>query len=123
MGSSKIQILLADDDTDLRETLVAHLAEQGYEVITASDGNEAIPLIYGREFNLVILDLRMPYIDGFAVLQFIKTTFPSTKVIVFTAYADLYNVMRCKELGADEVVTKPYELQELFNSIRALTEK
>ena len=112
--ADKLQVLIAEDDNQLRETLAQHLSEEGYEVVTAANGNDAIPLLYGREFHLVVLDLKMPYIDGFQVLKVVKSTFPRTKVIILTAYADLTNITKCKELGADEVIGKPFNLSRLF---------
>jgi len=114
------RILVVEDDELLRETLVAELIEQGYEVRTAASGNEAIPITYGVELDLIILDIKMPYIDGFEVLKFVKGTFPLTKVIVLTAYADLTNIEKCKKLGADEVIGKPYDLGYLFDIIQTL---
>ena len=121
--SSKIQILVAEDEEQLRNTLALHLSDKGYEVTTAASGNEAIPLIYGREFSVVVLDLKMPYIDGFEVLKFVKTTFPQTKVVILTAYGDLKNVTKCKELGADEVIGKPYNFADLFAVVDELIKK
>ena len=118
--ASKLQVLVTEDDLQLRETLAQHLTEEGYDVFTAADGNEAIPMLHGRQFHLVILDLSMPYIDGFQVLQFIKATFPTTKVVVVTAYADLKNIKKSRELGADEVIGKPYNLAHLFEVIEKL---
>lgn len=119
--SSNISILIAEDEAQIRDTLSALLADHGYVVTAAADGNEAIPLFYGREFHLVVLDLKMPYIDGFEVLKFIKSTFPNTKVIVLTAYGDLANIERCRRLGADEVIGKPFNVSELVDTIEMLT--
>lgn len=122
MTNNKINLLVVEDDDQLRESLRRHLSEQNYTVSTASNGNEAIPLLYGRGFKLVVLDLKMPYLDGFKVLQFIKSTFPDVKVIVLTGYGDLTNIQKCKSLGADEIINKPYDLEHLFDSVRHLTE-
>jgi CheY-like chemotaxis protein len=121
--AEKARILVAEDDDLQRETLVALLSDEGYDVREASSGNDAIPLIYGVEFNLVILDLKMPYIDGFEVLKFIKGTFQKTKVIVLTAYGDLINIEKCRKLGADEVIGKPFNLGDLFTTIREVMKK
>jgi DNA-binding response OmpR family regulator len=118
--AESIQILVTEDEPQLRDSVALLLREQGYEVMVASSGNEAIPLIYGRQFNLVVLDLKMPYIDGFEVLTFIKSTFPGTHVIVLTAYADLTNVEKCRRLGADEVIGKPYNFGYLLSAIDRL---
>ncbi|MBI5020219.1 MAG: response regulator [Ignavibacteriales bacterium] len=111
------KILVVDDDRQLREILASELTEQGYDIREASSGYEAIPLAYGIAFKLIILDLKMPYIDGFDFLKFSKRTFPKTKVIVLTAYADLTNIQKCKDLGADEVIGKPYEMGYLLYNI------
>ena len=114
------RILVVEDDNLLRMSLVQQLAGQGYDVLEASNGNEAIPMLHGAEYTLIVLDLKMPYIDGFEVLKFVKGTFPKTKVIVLTAYADLTNIEKCKALGADDVIGKPYDLEHLFNTIDTL---
>lgn len=119
----KIQILVAEDDEQVRESLVSHLSEIGYNISSAASGNEAIPLLYGKEFNVVVLDLKMPYIDGFEVLKLIKSSFLKTKVIILTAYGDLKNITRCKELGADEVIEKPYGLTDLFDTIEEVMKR
>ena len=120
MTTEKINILVVEDDNLLRESLQRHLSEQNYDVLTASNGNEAIPLIYGRKFRLIVLDLKMPYLDGFQVLRFVKATFPDTKVIVLTGYGDLANVQKCRGLGADEIMDKPYNLEILYDTIHQL---
>jgi CheY-like chemotaxis protein len=118
--ADKQRVLVVEDDAQLRQTLASQLITEGYDVREASSGNEAIPMIHGAEYQLIILDLRMPYIDGFEVLKFIKATFPRTRVIVLTAYADLMNFRKCKELGADEVIGKPYDLEYLFETIKTI---
>jgi len=120
MDKEKINLLIVEDDDQLRESLQRHLSDQNYDVSTASNGNEAIPLLYGRGFRAIVLDIKMPYLDGFKVLQFIKSTFPDIKVIVLTGYGDLTNIQKCRSLGADEIINKPYNLENLFDTIRRL---
>jgi len=119
----KIKILVVEDDQQQRDYLYQLLSEAGHDVRKASSGNEAIPLTLGAEFHLVIVDLKMPYIDGFEVLKFMKGTFPKTKLIVLTAYGDLINIEKCKKLGADEVIGKPYEIEYLFMAIDGMFKK
>ncbi len=114
----KARILVVEDDEQQRESMVENLTNLGYDVREASSGNDAIPLLYGTSFNLVLLDLKMPYIDGLEVLKFVKGTFPKTKVIIITAYGDLTNIERCKKLGADDVVEKPYNFEYLMAILR-----
>lgn len=118
----KQQILVVEDDNMIRETLTQQLANMGYAVRSATNGNEAIPIIHGRAYDAIILDLKMPYIDGFGVLQFVKATYPETKVIILTAYDGIKNTEKCKELGADEIIGKPYDLEYLFFRLKDLLE-
>ena len=122
MMNEKINILIVEDDKQIRDDLAEHLTNEGYETRSASDGNEAIPLIHGRSYHAIILDLKMPYIDGFGVLQFVKSTYPRTKVIILTAYGDIANIEKCKAMGADEIIGKPYDLEYLFYSLKNLVE-
>jgi DNA-binding response OmpR family regulator len=121
MTPEQQQILVVEDDDEIRRTIIDHLGDAGFNVRGTSNGNEAIPLMHARYFSTLILDLKMPYIDGFAVLQFSKATFPDTRVIIVTAYADLKNIMKCKSLGADAVIGKPFDLEELDTAIIPLT--
>jgi len=118
--TDKIQILVVEDEDQIRESLIIHLSGEGYEASGAANGNEAIPLIHGKEFHIIVLDLKMPYIDGLDVLKFIKSTFPQTKVIILTAYADMKTTTKCRELGADEVIGKPYDLEFLMATIERM---
>jgi two-component system OmpR family response regulator len=119
----KAQILVAEDNDQIRESLIRLLSREEFEVSGAANGNEAIPLIYGREFQIVVLDLKMPYIDGFEVLKFIKSTFPQTKVIILTASRDVKSIEQCRALGADQVIGKPYDLESLLETIEGMLEK
>jgi CheY-like chemotaxis protein len=119
----KQKILVVDDNALLRTSLVPQLSGQGYDVRQASSGNDAIPMLHGGAYDLILLDLKMPYIDGFEVLKFVKGTFPNIKVVVVTAYADLTNVQKCRKLGADDVIGKPYNLEYLFKTIERVLKR
>lgn len=113
-----ISILLVDDEDAIRDILTGELSANGYVVETASDGDEAIARIRIKSFDLAILDIKMVRVQGLEVLKFIKTNFPATKVIMLTAYADLKSAMDSKKLGADDFLTKPYDLGELIATIQ-----
>jgi DNA-binding NtrC family response regulator len=115
--SDKNCILVVDDNDSLRKTLSRELSENGYIVFSAANGREAINLVEGEKIDLVLLDIKMPELDGFEVLKYIKTKFPSLKVIMLTAYADLKNAMLSKKLGADDFTSKPFDLVDLFSTI------
>ena len=117
-------ILVVDDEEALRTVLSSELSGEGYHVETASDGDEAIATIQKNSvFDLVLLDIKMPRVDGFEVLKFIKQTTPQIKVIMLTAFADLKNAIESKKLGAEDFISKPYDLVDLLTTIeRVLSE-
>ncbi|HLX11361.1 MAG TPA: response regulator [Bacteroidota bacterium] len=116
-------ILVVDDEEALRTVLSSELASEGYVVDTASDGDEAITTLTGKTFDLVLLDIKMPRVDGFEVLKFIKKNSPVVKVIMLTAFADLKNAIESKKLGAEDFISKPYDLVDLLTTIeRVLSE-
>ena len=120
--AEKNSILVVDDEDALRTVLSSELESEGYVVATAADGDDAISVLQGKSFDLVLLDIKMPRVDGFEVLRFIKERYPATKVIMLTGFADLKNAIESKKLGAEDFVSKPYDLVDLLTTIeRVLT--
>lgn len=116
-------ILVVDDEEALRTVLSSELSGEGYQVDSASDGDEAISTLQSKKFDLVLLDIKMPKVDGFEVLKFIKKNNPDMKVIMLTAFADLKNAIESKKLGAEDFISKPYDLVDLLTTIeRVLSE-
>jgi len=123
MATKKSSILVVDDEDALRTVLSSELMNEGYEVRSANDGDEAITEIQKTPFDLVLLDIKMPRMNGFEVLKFIKESHPKTKVVMLTGFADLKNAIESKKLGADDFVSKPYDLVDLLTTIeRVLSE-
>lgn len=121
--ADKNRILVVDDEDALRTVLTSELSGEGYDVETAADGDEAINIVQNEKFDLVLLDIKMPKVDGFEVLKFIKEKFPAVKVIMLTGFADLKNAIESKKLGAEDFVSKPYDLVDLLTTIeRVLSE-
>lgn len=121
--ATKSRVLIVDDEDALRTILSSELASAGYEVATASDGEEGITEVKNRKFDLVLLDIKMPKLDGFEVLKFIKKEHPAVKVIMLTGFADLKNAIESKKYGAEDFVSKPYDLVDLLTTIeRVLSE-
>jgi len=121
--AEKSHILVVDDEDALRSVLSNELISAGYEVATAADGDEAVSKVQNKKFDLVLLDIKMPGMDGFDVLKFIKKTFPAMKVIMLTGFADLKNAIESKKHGAEDFVSKPYDLVDLLTTIeRVLSE-
>jgi len=121
MATSSVRrpLILAVDDEPLclralRDTLMAG----GYRVIPATSGREALAMLEEREPDLVILDLRMPDLNGHEVCERIRT-FSTVPVIVVTALAQEADKVRALDLGADDYVTKPYSVNELLARVRA----
>ncbi len=111
------RILVVDDDNSFRKILVEELEEEKYEVLSAGDGDKAISILNEEVFDLILLDIRMPRVDGFEVLRFVKERKPVTKVIMITGFADLKNAIESKKLGAEDFVSKPYDLVDLLTTI------
>jgi CheY-like chemotaxis protein len=119
---AKNRILVVDDEEALRVVLSAELEGEGYQVTSASDGQEAINVLTTKEFDLILLDIKMPNVDGFEVLKFVKERWPQTKVVMLTGFADLKNAIESKKLGAEDFVSKPYDLVDLLTTVeRVLT--
>ncbi len=123
---SKPKVLVVDDEEALRFLLASELEAEAFEVQSAGDGDEAIDLVrrkseQGDRFDVVLLDIKMPRVDGFEVLKYVKSNIPETKVIMLTAYADVKNAIESLRLGASDFVSKPYDLDDILTSInRAL---
>jgi DNA-binding NtrC family response regulator len=115
--SEKMKILVVDDEDALRTVLSAELNSEGYEVGTAADGMEAVAELQKKNYDLVLLDIKMPNMNGFEVLKVIKEKHPGTRVIMLTGFADLKNAIESKKLGAEDFVSKPYDLVDLLTTI------
>ncbi|MCI0706363.1 MAG: response regulator [Ignavibacteriae bacterium] len=114
---AKNRILVVDDEEALRTVLGSELEGEGYVVQMAGDGDEAIKILESNAFDLILLDIKMPTVDGFEVLKFIKQKHPLSKVIMLTGFADLKNAIESKKLGAEDFVSKPYDLVDLLTTV------
>jgi DNA-binding NtrC family response regulator len=113
----KSTILVVDDEEALRTVLSSELVNEGYDVNTAADGDDAVRELGMKPFDLVLLDIKMPRMNGFEVLKHIKENHAKTKVVMLTGFADLKNAIESKKLGADDFVSKPYDLVDLLTTI------
>jgi DNA-binding NtrC family response regulator len=119
----KSSVLVVDDEDALRTVLSNELTNEGYDVTNAADGDDAIGELQKSAFDLILLDIKMPRMNGFEVLKFVKEHHPTTKVVMLTGFADLKNAIESKKLGADDFVSKPYDLVDLLTTIeRVLSE-
>ena len=91
--SQKNRLLVVDDEESLRTVLCSELVSEGFKVQNAGDGDEAIEILNKEEFDLVLLDIKMPRVNGFDVLKHVKEKHPATKVVMLTGFADLKNAI------------------------------
>ena len=112
-------ILLVDDDAALLEVMSIVLASEGYRVVTAADGAEALREVGREGLNLVVLDVMLPRISGFEVLKKIREK-SDVPVVMLTAKSQSVDKVVGLELGADDYITKPFDTKELLARIRAI---
>ena len=115
------RVLIVDDEIQICENLTKILVKKGYAVFEAHNGMEALERLRGQDVEVVLLDMRMPVMDGITALKRIKEDFPDTVVIMVTAISDKAVVESCIEAGAFGYLDKPINLQDVFREIdRAL---
>lgn len=118
-SDSKQRILVADDEASIRRILETRLKMQGYDVVTAEDGEEAVDVYNKTNPDLVILDVMMPKMDGYGVTREIRRT-SDVPIIVLTALGDVSERITGLELGADDYVIKPFSPKELEARVKAV---
>lgn len=114
------RMLVVDDKANMRELLETAFSERGFDVTTASSGDEAIDLLSERLFDVVITDLSMPGKDGLAVLKASKSIAADTEVIIITAYGTIETAVEAMRLGACDFITKPFKLAEIERKVEKL---
>lgn len=112
------RILVVDDEKNIVDIIKYNLKKEGYDVITAGDGEEAIKLNEEFEPDLILLDLMMPKLDGYAACRKIREKY-DTPIIMLTARAEEVDKVLGLELGADDYVTKPFGTRELMARVKA----
>ncbi|WP_260291786.1 sigma-54-dependent transcriptional regulator [Sedimenticola hydrogenitrophicus] len=114
--------LIVDDDRAIRRTLELHLIEEGFEVLTAEDGLRGVELALQEPVDMVLLDLRLPKLDGFEALQQIKRKKPGLPVVMITAYDDMHTAIEAIRLGAIDHLGKPLDLDQLDEVITKISD-
>jgi len=113
----KIRILIVDDEKEFVDSLAERLSMRDYDVTTSLSGEEAIEKVKGYNFDVVILDVAMPGMDGVAALREIKRIKPLTEVLMLTGNATVETSIEGMKLGALDYVLKPCEIEELVSKI------
>ncbi len=117
------RILIADDEEPICTRLQEEFIAEGYAVEAANDGKQALSLSRKSQFDLAIIDIVMPEMDGIAVLKCIKQESPTTKVIMLTGYPNVYHAIESKKHGAEEFMGKPFSIDELKQMVRYLLDE
>lgn len=116
--NQKKTILIVDDDVDLLENTAFLIKSSGYDVITAQNGSEAVQKYKEMNPNLVLMDVRMPIMDGYDAFFKIKQYDSQAKVILITAYAqDEQKLLKAKNLNLIDAISKPYTIEQLEDAI------
>jgi two-component system response regulator (stage 0 sporulation protein F) len=113
------RILIVDDEQSVRDVLSEYFTEQGYEVATAEDGNNALSVLKHHRPDLVLLDVRMPGLDGVQTLRRLREEAPAVSVIMVTANDDLALARDTLKLGAIDYVSKPFDFAHLERAVMA----
>ena len=118
-----MRILLVEDEENIRKMVKANLEMEGYEVVTASNGRDAIKYNQEQHFDLMILDVMMPEINGFQVCQQVRLTNRDVPIIFLTAKDGAADRVEGLKLGADDYLTKPFNLEELLLRVQKLIDR
>lgn len=115
-----MRLLLVEDDLILKDGLERSFTKSGYAVDVMTDGESANKLLSYQEYDVIVLDLGLPKLDGFELLKRLRSRGNKTPVLILTALDDTQNRVKGLDLGADDYLAKPFELAELEARIRAL---
>ncbi|MBQ6221139.1 MAG: response regulator transcription factor [Solobacterium sp.] len=117
------KILITDDEPKIREMIRKYAQYEGFDVTEAADGMEAVELCTERNFDLVIMDIMMPNLDGFSAVKEIRRIRPQIAVIMLSALGEEYDKVHGFDLGVDDYVVKPFSGKELMMRIHAILKR
>ncbi len=115
---SKGRVLVVDDEAMLVENLAAAARDEGYEADAASNGREALELLQKNRYELIVTDLKMPQLDGAALMDRVATMGNPPQIIAITGYASLEAAVDCLRKGASDFLVKPFEVEDFLESVR-----
>ena len=118
-----MKVLIAEDDRAVRESLVRAMHLEGYEVATANDGAAALESVRAESPDIAVLDVSMPAVDGLTVCRVLRSEGNTLPILMLTARTEPSDRVAGLDAGADDYVTKPFDLGELFARLRALTRR
>ena len=120
MGKTNKRLLIVDDDEEIRELLVFDIQSSGYTVDSAKDGEEGLKKAVENNYDLILLDVMMPKMNGYDVCKNIRLVKPKVPVLMLTAKGTIHDKTEGFEVGADDYLVKPFDVQEVLLRIRAL---
>lgn len=121
--SGRTRILVVDDDESVRRVLTVALENEGYVVDSARDGKEAVEKSRASFYNLALIDIRLPDIEGTRLLSEMSETTPKMMKIIVTGYPSLQNAIEAVNKGADGYIIKPVNMETLLATVKAYLEK
>ena len=121
--AAKISILLVEDEENLQEALKLNLELEGYEITSAYDGKEALEAVKNEHFDLMILDVMLPELDGISVVERIRLQSNDIPILILSAKNSSADRVLGLKKGADDYLTKPFNLEELLLRVNKLVEK
>jgi DNA-binding response OmpR family regulator len=123
VGVPELRVLVVEDEVSIRQGLCDVLAFRGYRVEAAADGRSALEQVARQSFDLILLDVMLPEIDGFAVCASIRKDGREVPIVMLTAKGSEEDILRGFELGADDYVTKPFSVRQLLARVQALLKR
>ena len=117
------RILIVDDDESIREVLTSILTDEGYVVEAVDTGEKAIKATHEKFYNLALIDIRLPDMEGTKLLTKLKDTVPKMRKIIITGYPTLQNAIEAVNKGADAYIIKPIDMEETLKVIREQLQK
>ena len=118
-----MKVLIAEDDLYIREGLAELLEQEGYDIVQAENGQQALDCYHAQDCSLILLDIMMPEMDGFTVCKAIRKQDDNIPIIFITAKSEEIDQVVGLELGADDYIIKPFGTREVVARIRAVTRR
>jgi DNA-binding response OmpR family regulator len=117
------KLLYVDDEESLRILVKSQLTMEGFDVETADEGDTALEMVQISNYDLILLDIRMPRMDGIEVLKQLKKKNVKSRIIMLTAVTELSSAIGAVKLGANDYITKPYNIEDLLGCIKRVLAK
>ncbi len=117
------KILLVEDEENLAFGLEYNLTEEGYKVHWVADGKKAVEAFDSDYYDLIILDIMLPYLDGFEVAKRVRQKYPQMPILMLTARTESKDRVKGLEIGADDYITKPFHLEELLLRVKGMLKR